>query len=244
MLTGHTVRASTFGQPGFGCSGGGAEIGHQHPTAPSAPTLQYPAPGLAEGLRSGDETLQHTNGPRFELPATKILSPNEVDGCWFQPHGWASGLMPTDAGKLRRPGGRSPHSLLGQGSGGGTVVVDSGAGGDDARPSAGAGASDGATSGSASGAGSAVGGASATSGAGAGDGSGASTGAGGAAVDCEGVTCKPGASCVGGECVCSGLVDCGDVCSDLTSDYDNCGACGDPCEGMEYCEDSQCQGDN
>ena len=127
---------------------------------------------------------------------------------------------------------------------GGTVVVDSGAGGDDARPSAGAGASDGATSGSASGAGSAVGGASATSGAGAGDGSGASTGAGGAAVDCEGVTCKPGASCVGGECVCSGLVDCGDVCSDLTSDYDNCGACGDPCEGMEYCEDSQCQGDN
>ena len=118
-LTGHTVRGETFGQPGFGCSGGCAEIGHQHPTAPSAPTLQYPAPGLAEGLRSGDETLQHTNGPRFELPATKILSPNEVDGCWFQPHGWASGLMPTDAGKLRRPGGRSPHSLLGQGSGGG-----------------------------------------------------------------------------------------------------------------------------
>lgn len=127
---------------------------------------------------------------------------------------------------------------------GGTVVVDSGAGGDDAQPSAGEGAPDATSSGTASGAGSATGGAPGTNGAGAGNSGGASSGVGGAPVVCEGVTCKPGASCVGGECVCSGLADCGEVCADLTNDYDNCGACGDGCDGTEHCEDGQCQGDN
>ena len=53
-----------------------------------------------------------------------------------------------------------------------------------------------------------------------------------------------GGGCVNGSCgvICSGgRIGCGSLCVDITSDPNNCGACGNACTGVGYCVDGGCQ---
>lgn len=59
--------------------------------------------------------------------------------------------------------------------------------------------------------------------------------------------CPDGASCVGGECVCTGgLTHCAygpssRACVDVSSNDDHCGACLNGCHIDEHCEDGRCR---
>jgi len=117
---------------------------------------------------------------------------------------------------------------------GGTVVVDNGTTGSGAGGGSGTGTSAGP---SGSGAGTAVGSAAVGS---AGTTSGTAVGMGGG-DPCGPVTCKPGASCVGGVCTCGGgLTECPAACVDLSSDIENCGSCGQACAVDEVCVARAC----
>lgn len=53
-------------------------------------------------------------------------------------------------------------------------------------------------------------------------------------------TCGPGEGCMGGECTClAGFTDCDGECAALTSDRNNCGACGIDC-GLGTCSAGTC----
>ena len=54
--------------------------------------------------------------------------------------------------------------------------------------------------------------------------------------------CPTGASCAAGKCKCpTGTDACGTECKDVTSDNANCGACGNPCSGVETCNAGKCE---
>lgn len=65
-----------------------------------------------------------------------------------------------------------------------------------------------------------------------------------AEASCTGVTCPPGTACMNGACVgtCApGMANCGDMCSDLATDPNNCGLCGAVCAAGESCVAGVCE---
>src|SRR5262249_55058289 len=59
---------------------------------------------------------------------------------------------------------------------------------------------------------------------------------------CDSICSESGTTCVGGKCVCSdGLTFCSQRgCVDLANDQDNCGDCGNACDGDKTCIGGTC----
>lgn len=54
--------------------------------------------------------------------------------------------------------------------------------------------------------------------------------------------CGENEVCADGVCRCApGLIDCGSVCADASSDESNCGGCDETCNGGETCVSGQCR---